>query len=120
MDFDYPRIYPILCSRGCPYKCTFCYHYERYRARSLDNIMEEISSAVKRYRANIIAVNDECFGLKKDYLYEFCNRMKKIRDETPWELKWVCQMTVRSVDRDRLTALKEAGCYMISYGFESF
>lgn len=119
---DYPRPYPLLASRGCPYKCTFCYHFERYRARSVDSIMEELSIMVKRYKINIITIFDECFATKntKDRVYEFCARIKKLREELSWDLKWTCQMSVNAIDKDMLQAMKDAGCDIINYGFESY
>ncbi|MDO8445619.1 MAG: radical SAM protein [Deltaproteobacteria bacterium] len=118
--FDNPRVYPLLASRGCPFKCTFCYHYEMYRARSMDNIIDELRLAVKSYGSNIINIFDECFSIKKGRIYEFCERIKKLQKELSCDLKWSCQMTVNSVDKDILEQMKEAGCDSISYGFESY
>jgi len=56
--FDQPRSYPLLGSRSCPYRCTFCYHPlgQKYRQRSLDSIMAELASAIPKYRINVIEV----------------------------------------------------------------
>lgn len=117
---DDPRVYPLLASRGCPFKCTFCYHYEMYRARSMDNIMEELRFAVRSYGINIINIFDECFSIKKGRISEFCDRIKELKEELGTDLKWTCQMTVNSVDKDILRQMKVAGCDSISYGFESY
>ena len=52
IKFDYPRIYPILTSRGCPFQCTFCYHSLglKYRKRSIKNVMDELGPNIKKYR----------------------------------------------------------------------
>ena len=118
---DYPRAYVILASRGCPFQCTFCYHsLGRYRERSVKNVLEEIRWAVKKYKINVLTVNDDTFGINKKWLNEFCDGMKKLNDETPWNINWSCQMVVSSVTEDSLRRLKEAGCFVISYGFESY
>lgn len=117
---DNPRIYPLLASRGCPFKCTFCYHYDTYRARSMNNIMDELRFAVKTFDINIINIFDECFSIKKGRISEFCERIKELRSEVGVDLKWTCQMTVNSVDSIILKQMKEAGCDSISYGFESY
>lgn len=117
---DHPKPYPLLASRGCPFKCTFCYHYEMYRARSIDNIMEELRGAVKLYGINIINIFDECFSIHRERISEFCERIIKLREELGVELLWGCQMTVTSVDKELLSQMKAAGCYLISYGFESY
>lgn len=119
-QFDYPRTYPILGSRGCPFRCSFCYHYNTYRTRTVDNIMEELAIAVRRYEINNIAIYDECLSIKEDRLNEFCKRMQKFLEEIPWKLRWTCQLPVRAVDKAKLEVMKNAGCDWVSYGFESY
>jgi len=120
--FDYPRTYPILSSRGCAYNCTFCYHTlgRKYRVRSIDNVMNELEIAVKKYKINIIEIIDDLFSVNKERLYEFCKRLKKLIEELPWECKWECQLAVNTIDREMLETLKKSGCHAISYGFESY
>ncbi|MBU1136560.1 MAG: radical SAM protein [Nanoarchaeota archaeon] len=117
--FDYPRIYPIFGSRGCPFNCTFCYHEGRYRKRSIKNIMKELIPAVKKYKINIIYLYDECFSIDKKRLYELCKEIKKLRKEISWDLRWTCQLSAGYVNKEVLKEMKNSGCVMISYGFES-
>ncbi|MDP1729517.1 MAG: radical SAM protein [archaeon] len=117
---DYPRIYPILGSRGCPFSCTFCYHDNRYRMRSIKSILEELTFAVKKYKINRIVLHDECFAIKLERIEEFCKGITKLRKEISWDLKWIPQLTVHLVDDKLLKMMKDAGCEIISYGFESF
>jgi anaerobic magnesium-protoporphyrin IX monomethyl ester cyclase len=117
---DVPRVYPIVASRGCPYRCTFCYHYEKYRQRSLDDVFAELDSIVPKYRINTIALFDDCFALERDRLREFCRRITDLRARCAWPLHWMPQLTVRNVDDEMLAELKEAGCDAISFGFESY
>ncbi|MDO8517089.1 MAG: radical SAM protein [Nanoarchaeota archaeon] len=118
--FDYPRLYPLLGSRSCPFQCTFCYHEGKYRTRTMDNIMEELDLMVKKYKINMISIYDDCFAIDKKRLEEFCKRITKLRKEISWELKWSPQLTVRDVTPETLKMMKDAGCDTISYGFESF
>jgi radical SAM superfamily enzyme YgiQ (UPF0313 family) len=118
--FDHPRVYSIMGSRGCPFKCTFCYHYSLYRKRSIDNIMKELKVNVKKYKINAIHFYDECISLDRKRLYKLCEEIKKLRGELPWELKWYIQLTIHNVDEELLTRIKEAGVAGVSYGFESF
>lgn len=118
--FDYPRIYQILGSRGCPFNCTFCYHWDKYRKRSINNIMKELYYAVNKYKINYILFQDECLALDKKRLYELCKRMKKLQEDTPWDLKWTSELTVRDIDEATLKKMKESGLNVIGYGFESF
>ncbi len=118
--FDFPRTYPILASRGCPFNCTFCWHDMRFRARSINDVINELRENVKKYNINNIMIYDDCFSANKDRLYEFCKEIKFLSKEVGRELKWHCQLIVNTVDTDMLRTMKESGCDMISYGFESF
>lgn len=120
--FDHPRPYPVICSRSCPFKCTFCFHPlgNRYRQRSVDFVIQELSVMVKRYRINIITIYDDLFTNDREWLAEFCSRIKTLFKELPWECKWGCQMRVIDVDDGILNTMKDAGCFMVSYGLESY
>ena len=118
--FDEPRMYPFVGSRSCPYQCTFCYHFNsHYRARSINNMMEEINMVVKKYKINRLYLYDELFAFNRDILIEFCNRINELRSEISWPLHWIPTMKVSIVDPELLKILKNAGCDIISYGFES-
>ncbi|MBS3083209.1 cobalamin-dependent protein [Candidatus Pacearchaeota archaeon] len=121
-SYDYPLPYPLLASRSCPFQCTFCYHSigYAYRERPISDVINEIKKAIKDYKMNIIAIYDDMFSYKKERLYEFCNEIIKINKEIPWKLKWSCQLSVANLDRDLLKKMKESGCELISYGFESY
>ncbi len=119
---DYPRTYSILCSRGCPYQCTFCYHPvgSKYRTRSLDSIFNEIEIAIRDYKINNLAVYDDLFSLNKEKLFEFCKRLKKLSKKYNCKLLWDCQLSVNNIDEKLLKELKSSGCKIVSYGFESY
>ncbi len=117
---DFPRVYPILCSRSCPFQCTFCYHEGKYRARSIDNIMEELNLMVKKYKINSLMIYDDCFAIDEKRFKEFCKRIKELRAQLSWNLIWTPQLTVKGINDNLMKLLKEAGCEVISYGFESY
>lgn len=117
---DYPRIYPLLASRSCPFQCTFCYHGTKYRQRSIKNILSEINYAIDKYDVNFLLIYDDCFAFDKERLKKFCSEIKKIMRLKKKEIKWMCQLMVSLVDEKLLKMLKDAGCVSISYGFESY
>lgn len=119
--YDNPRVYPIICTRSCPYLCTFCYHPlgNRYRERSVDNIMKELEENVPKYKINIIMIYDELFVDKKERVKEFCERMKKLRSSISWDCRWHCLGRVDTISEEVVAMMKDAGCYYIGYGFES-
>ena len=120
--YNHPRVYPIVTSRSCPFLCTFCFHPlgNKYRQRSIDDIMYELDHAVKKYRINLIAIYDELFSFDRERVFEFCERIKVLFERIPWECKWGCQMRVDRLDENMLATMAESGCHMVSYGFESY
>jgi len=118
---DYPRIYPLLASRSCPFSCTFCYHPlgNKYRQRSVDNIIQELAYVIPRFKINIIFFYDELFAPNKARIDEFCKKLKDLLKEIPWDVKWNCGMRVDSITEEMIKTMKEAGCYHIGFGLES-
>ncbi|MBU1136289.1 MAG: B12-binding domain-containing radical SAM protein [Nanoarchaeota archaeon] len=117
--FDFPRPYYLLASRSCPFHCTFCYHDTEFRERTINNIMKEIKSVVKKYKINVLIIHAECFSLDMKRLKDFCKKIKKYREELDWDLRWIVQMSVLRVNGDVLKMMRDSGCLVLSYGFES-
>ena len=120
--YDFPRTLPILASRSCPFRCTFCYHSigTGYRERSIDNVMNEIELMIEKYNINTITIYDDLFSARRERILEFCERIRKINEKLLQKIKWTCQLSVKNIDEKLLNIMKEAGCEVISYGFESF
>lgn len=110
------RVMPLLTSRGCPFKCTFCVHEasaQRYRCRSLDLVFSEIQHAIDTYSINAFLIYDDLFCLNLTRLKEFCHRI------APLDVRWECSMVVRQINPEILKMMKESGCCCISIGVES-
>lgn len=102
-------------SRSCPYNCTFCFHSSgtKYRQRSLDSVFKELDMLTSKYTIKNIAITDELFAAKKEYVNEFCVRIKK------YNIGFSVALRVDIVTRELLTMLKDSGCLSIGYGLES-
>ena len=113
--FDEPRVLPVISSRSCPYRCSFCYHPlgNKYRSRELDDFFSEIEYLINHHDVNGLLVLDELLCHNKGRLEEFCERIK------PFHVRWMAQLRVDSVDEKLLGMLKDANCYYLSYGIES-
>ena len=105
----------IIASRGCPAKCTFCYLIagDNVRVRSTESVVSEIIYLKKRFNANDVVILDDLFATNKQRVLEFSEKIK------PLNIGWQCQMRVNQVDEEMLYVMKDAGCYQVSYGFES-
>jgi len=119
---DYPRFYPILASRSCPFNCTFCFHTlgNKYRQRSIDNIMEELRYAIPKYRINIVLMYDELFSHNRERIFEFCDKFKSFIDTLGWKVRFSAAMRVDGIDNELLKKMKESGAYLLGYGLESY
>lgn len=113
--FDKPRSLPIISSRSCPFKCTFCFHPlgDKYRQRSLESFFSELDYLIENYSINYAYVYDELFSNDKKRISAFCEQMKKRN------IKWLTQLRVDMVDEEMLALLKDSGLLVVSYGIES-
>jgi len=110
----------MVSSRGCPYHCTFCVwpstlYGHRFRARSANNVVDEIEQAATRYGIDEIYFDDDTFTIDRKRVLEICRLIK----ERGLQVSWICQARVDTVDREMLLAMKEAGCHYILFGVES-
>lgn len=110
------RIYPILLSRSCPFKCSFCFHTcgKTYRVRSINNVFDEIRLAEKKYKIKHLFVIDELFGANMDQLEQFTEELSKMQNIT-----YNAQTRADLINKEKLIMLKKSGCRNISIGIES-
>jgi anaerobic magnesium-protoporphyrin IX monomethyl ester cyclase len=107
----------FISSRGCPFRCTFCYQPwgSSFRAHSVDLIIETLKSLKRNYQIDFVSFQDDEFMAKKSRVYEFC---EKVHKHIP-SLLWSCTGRVNLVNEDIVKTMRNAGCIAISYGFES-
>ena len=105
----------MITSRGCPYRCTFCFKVEpRFRCRSPHHVMAEFDTLRDR-GVRSIHIQDDAFTANKRRCIEICDELT--RRKYRFELK--VRSRVNSIDEDILRKLKAAGVRQIIYGFES-
>lgn len=110
----------IMTSRGCPFGCKFCYKgtFGRvWRPRSVANVLAEWEYLVKKLKVKEIALMDDGFNINIDRAVKICQEIKKRGLVIPWRAH-------NGIRADRapkklLQAMKDSGCYMISFGVES-
>ena len=82
--------------------------------------MAELDPAVRRWRINNICVLDDTFAVNRTRFFALTERIKALAASVPWEIRWFCQFAVNSLDEQVLVALRDSGCHMVAYGFESY
>ncbi len=108
----------MITSRGCPYRCTYCFHGlwgHHFRARSADNIVAEIKILREEYDITGIFFMDDTFVLDRERVLAICD---KLIDER-LDIIWAASGRVNLVDREMLERMRAAGCRVILYGIES-
>ena len=108
----------VVTSRGCPANCRFCIKHVSYgrsvRFRSPENIAEELERLVE---LGVRSVNmyADLFTVSREQVMGLCELMT----ERGIQLRWTCNSRVDFVDPEMLQLMRQAGCWMISWGIES-
>lgn len=127
MDFYKPHAFntrkgrtaTMITSRGCPFRCTFCASKltlgGKFRARSPENVLEEMEQLVKQYGVRHILIQDDTFTFDMDRAKIICRKII----EKKLNIEWFSFSQVTKVDDELLDLMREAGCYSIGFGIES-
>lgn len=114
------RTIPMLASRGCPYKCTFCSNTNmwrnNWRARNPKLVADEMEYYVKRYSANNFVFSDLTAVVRKDKIIELCNEILNRNLSITWQLP---TLRGESLDYDVLKLMHQAGCRELDFAVES-
>lgn len=116
VNFDRP--FPTLSyitSRGCPYRCKFCYNLvtknQKYRIFSEERVLTDISYLKDKYKIKGIHINDDNF---------FANRKRAFKILNKTNLKWFGESVISYINDDFVKAIKDNGkCYLLMCGGES-
>jgi len=100
-------------SRGCPFRCDFCYNSgaeQPFINREIEDVLQEIKQIGTKH---IMFIDDNFIG-NKAWTYEFLERIKPLR------IKWNAAVSINvALDGQLLDLMKESGCQGLFIGFES-
>ena len=114
-------IAPIMLTRGCPYKCTFCaanlVSSRKHRRRSVESVMGEINYLYHDRGIREFHIIDDNFSMNRKYVMEFLNALK----DADLDISWATPNGVRmnTLSEEMLALMKETGLYLITLGIES-
>jgi len=113
------RSVALYTSRGCKYRCSFCFNeafYGRsYQTRPVPVIIAEMKDLNENYGVSAFRIFDECFGFDRAWLHELCNA---IINELP-PVGWVCMHRGGMNAREDYELMKRAGCLIVMMGIET-
>ncbi len=113
----------FIASRGCPFKCSYCFnvkynklynHENILRRRSVDNVIEEILEVMDTYPTQWIQFVDDTFNLDHEWVEEFTQKYSlKVK------LPFTCNIRANLVNEKLVKNLKNAGCETVIFAIES-
>ena len=116
------RVLNIMCSRGCPEKCTFCTTPQMWghvvRWRKLEDIEKEIKVGVEEFNIGEIQFEDDTITARKKNLVDLCNVLEKVG------LPWCTPNGIKTnyhlaTQPDMFKAMSNSGCYQVTLACES-
>jgi anaerobic magnesium-protoporphyrin IX monomethyl ester cyclase len=128
-NFYFWGVLPVMASRGCPARCSFCsitnvqrlYAGEKFlRFRDPRQVVGEIEADYERYRAwglRIIYFYDLNFLVNPRWLRQFTDEYK--RRGLNRRLKWSAYTRADHVNPDTLESLRDSGCVNLRVGIEA-
>lgn len=119
---EYVVDYFIISSRGCPYGCIFCNAPtvlgKKWRARSIENVIEEIIHIRDSYTTiERFNLGDDNFTLKKERAKDFCRALIDKGLDITWRLP--NGIRADKVDDELVSLMKQSGCESIMFGVET-
>ena len=115
------KFVPILTSRGCPYRCTFCIAPEvnpTWRSRTPANVVDEIEHMYRTLGVTDFHVSDLDPTVSDRRTQDICREIIRRRLPITWKLAQGTKIeTIKS--EATLDLMFEAGCRFVSFSPES-
>ncbi|MFH0960337.1 MAG: radical SAM protein, partial [Pseudomonadota bacterium] len=115
-------VLPLNTARGCPFKCTFCYHVFRdvkYRWRSAESIVREMRQNYDDYGINYFVFADELTFFSLKQAESFADAMLA----SGLQVYWAAGVRSGLFNKDEhvqvANKLKRAGCIYLGFALES-
>ena len=114
--------YRLITSRGCPYRCSYCFNSHLFRLRgkvdirkrSVENVIEELKWAKQEFDFKNITFVDDSFTTHKKWIIEFC---KRYTEEIA--IPFACLANPNYLNSEVVEALASAGCVNVQMGIQS-
>lgn len=113
---------PLITSRGCPYKCTFCICpilYEHLEQISPDQVVDQIEYMFLNFKTENMAFYDDALFIdKKKHIIPILKKL--IRKKYPIRFHTPNGLHIKEIDLDLARLLKKANFHSLYLSQESF
>ena len=110
----YERALPVYISRGCPFRCGFCYNEvvmkRTWRQHSDEFVVEQIQWLKDNFRINAVDYAD-------DYLFGRIKPMQRLVEKVG--MPWSGQVRVQLLKPEFVKWMRDTGCLWVNIGAES-
>jgi anaerobic magnesium-protoporphyrin IX monomethyl ester cyclase len=115
------RAMPLLSTRGCPYRCTFCSSpamwTTRYIARDPVKVVDEIEAYRKKYAVVNVDFQDLTAIVKRQWVVAFCRELIRRRLDITWQMPSGTRCEI--FDDEIADLLYWSGCRALAFAPES-
>jgi anaerobic magnesium-protoporphyrin IX monomethyl ester cyclase len=112
---------PILASRGCPYRCTFCSNPQMFGttwiARDPAQVVAEMQHYHRTLGVRYFEFHDLTMIVRRDWILRFCALLADARLDVQWSMPSGTRS--EALDAEALAAMHRSGCRSFSYAAES-
>ena len=119
-DTDEPMA-TIQTGRGCPSACVFCLtpviSGKCVRFRSPKNVMDELMECYNVHGIRNFFFKADTFTINPAWVKEMCELI--IASPLHGKIAFTANSRVNPLSKETLELMKEAGCFMVAFGFES-
>jgi len=114
-------IAPIVLTRGCPNRCTFCeasaINGSAIRSRTVENIMSEIDVLREKHDVKEIQFFDSNCAHRLGPLRPLCQELISRTTDITWSAP--NGIRIDSIDAELVDLMKRSGCFYVHVGIES-
>ncbi|HZM00702.1 MAG TPA: radical SAM protein [Planctomycetota bacterium] len=122
--------YPVLSSRGCAFRCSFCYNatykqifagQKSVRFRSLPDVVDELRSMKDRFPffRSFFFSDDDFFLRSKKALEEFAVLSREKIPDLLFDAWWGSTATPASLSKDKLDLMYDIGFRVVAVGVQT-